>query len=70
VGDARAYHQHHESENPPVQHLDDIVRNGEVFARRWGRWPMEGWLGQFEQMGLVSREPDGSWVRTTSEATR
>jgi GT2 family glycosyltransferase len=70
VGDARAYHQHHESENPPVQHLDDIVRNGEVFARRWGRWPMEGWLAQFEQMGLVSREPDGSWVRTASEAAR
>ena len=63
VGGARAYHQHHETEEPPVHHLDDILRNGELFARRWGRWPMEGWLAQFEGMGLVAREPSGRWVR-------
>ena len=55
VGDARAYHQHHATEEPPVQHLDDILRNGAIFARRWGRWPMEGWLAEFERMGLVAR---------------
>ena len=41
---ARAYHQHHPSSSPPVQHLADILRNGALFRRRWGRWPMEGWL--------------------------
>ena len=62
VGDARAYHQHHETNEPPVQHLDDILRNGSVFAERWGRWPMEGWLREMEHMGLVSQEDD-RWVR-------
>lgn len=63
VGAARAYHQHHATQEPPVHHLDDILRNGELFARRWGRWPMQGWLTEMEQMGLVVREPDGHWVR-------
>lgn len=63
VGDARAYHQYHPVEDPPVGHLDDILRNGRIFADRWGRWPMEGWLRQFEAMGLV-RRVDGGWVRT------
>ncbi|MEO6509524.1 MAG: galactosyltransferase-related protein [Nocardioides sp.] len=62
VGDARAYHQHHDTREPPVQHLDDILRNGELFARRWGRWPMEGWLREFEALGLVARRDDGQWV--------
>ena len=62
VGSARAYHQHHPTEEPPVQHLDDILRNGALFARRWGRWPMEGWLTQMERLGLVARSPDGQWV--------
>ena len=26
---------------PPVAHLDDILRNGALFAERWGWWPME-----------------------------
>ncbi len=65
VGDARAYHQHHPTSDPPVQHLHDILRNGAVFHRRWGRWPMVGWLEAFEELGLVRRRGDG-WepVRT------
>lgn len=59
IGDARAYHQHHEVEDPPVRHLDDILRNGSVFHRRWGRWPMRGWLDEFERMGLVQRVGSG-----------
>jgi hypothetical protein len=63
LGDARTYHQHHQTSDPPVQHLDDILRNGSVFARRWGRWPMEGWLEQMEELGLVTRAADGGWLR-------
>lgn len=62
VGDARAYHQHHPVSEPPVEHLDDILRNGRVFHRRWGRWPMEGWLQEFESLGLVRRTAQG-WER-------
>ncbi|MBD3914852.1 glycosyltransferase family 2 protein [Nocardioides hwasunensis] len=63
LGDARAYHQHHPTETPPTQHLDAILRNGAIFARRWGRWPMGGWLEAFEELGLVDRLPGGGWTR-------
>lgn len=53
VSKAVACHQYHESYEPPVQHVADIVRNARVFRRRWDRWPMEGWLADFERLGLV-----------------
>lgn len=54
VGGATAYHQWHPTNTPPTQHLDDILRNGELFADRWGWWPMEGWLRAFAEQGLIS----------------
>jgi GT2 family glycosyltransferase len=65
VGGARAYHQHHPTHRPPTQHLDDILRNAALFHTRWGRWPMLGWLTEFETLGLV-RRTDAGWVRTPS----
>jgi GT2 family glycosyltransferase len=62
VGAARAYHQHHPTRTPPVQHLDDILRNGRTFRERWGEWPMRGWLEEFERLGLVRRAGE-DWVR-------
>lgn len=53
VGGARAYHQWHPTEDPPVQHLADIVRNANLFYRRWGSWPMGGWLDAFRESGLI-----------------
>ncbi|WP_422743120.1 glycosyltransferase family 2 protein [Mycobacterium sp. WMMD1722] len=58
VGGAHAYHQHHPVSHPPVEHLDDIVANSRVFRRRWGRWPMPGWLDAFERDGVISRRGD------------
>ena len=68
VGDARAYHQHHETQDPPVQHLDDILRNGALYHERWGRWPMPGWLEAFEERGLVERDGAG-WRKVHVEAS-
>ena len=62
AGGARAFHQWHEVSTPPVEHLDDILRNGEIFRDRWGRWPMEDWLEAFAERGLVARR-QASWVR-------
>lgn len=56
VGQAIACHQYHDSYEPPVQHVADIVRNARVFQARWDRWPMEGWLADFERLGLVRWE--------------
>ncbi len=64
VGGARTYHQWHPTESPPVRHLDDILRNGALFHRRWGWWPMLGWLEAFEQRGLVRRDAQGGWRAT------
>jgi GT2 family glycosyltransferase len=66
VGGAHAYHQWHPTSNPPWQHLDDILRNGATFARRWGRWPMGGWLEKFEAAGAI--EWDGSGWRRNPDA--
>lgn len=53
VGGADVYHQHHRVSTPPVQHLDDIIRNAALFHARWGAWPMTGWLQEFDALGLL-----------------
>lgn len=63
VGGADAFHQYHPVSNPPVEHLDDILRNAAVFQRKWGWWPMEGWLRDFEALGLIARDCDGGPYR-------
>jgi GT2 family glycosyltransferase len=59
VGGAWAWHQHHPVSDPPREHLADIVRNSNVFHRRWGEWPMTGWLTAFRDAGLIEWSPDG-----------
>lgn len=68
LGGARAYHQHHAISSPPVEHLDDILRNGRLFRDRWGTWPMVGWLAAFEQRGLVRRDGD-DWAKVSAPTT-
>ena len=59
VAGAHAYHRYHPVADPPVDHLDDLLRNGAHYAERWGDWPAPGWFEQFERMGLVRRRGDG-----------
>lgn len=59
VGGADAYHQHHPVSRPPVEHVEDIVRNAALFRARWGSDCMTGWLEEFEGLGLVRRAGDG-----------
>ena len=56
AGGMRAFHQHHASCDPPLQHFDDIVRNARRFRARHGVWPMPGWLDAFAELGLIARE--------------
>jgi GT2 family glycosyltransferase len=58
VGGAHAFHQFHPTTDPPVHHLDDILRNAAIFHERWGWWPMQGWLAAFEADGLITRDAD------------
>jgi len=65
VGGAPAHHQYHRTTSPPVEHLDDILRNAKIFHDRWGWWPMSGWLHDFEQLGLIRRDPrTNEWTRS------
>lgn len=48
-----AYHQYHDTINPPLQHLEDIIENANIYKDKWGRWPMENWLRAFQKGGFV-----------------
>ncbi len=52
-----AYHQYHPHHMPPVHHLDSVVRNAELFERKWGYRTMDHWLHAFQLMGLVDAAP-------------
>ncbi len=46
-----------------AERYDGVYRRiVDEFRDRHGRWPMEGWLRRFEEMGLVRRD-GGDWVR-------
>lgn len=62
LGGAAAYHQHHDTHDPPLQHLESIVSNARHFHDIWGRWPMDGWLRAFRDAGLVRWDPDGTML--------
>jgi GT2 family glycosyltransferase len=61
TGGADAYHQFHPSGDPPVEHLDDVLANARIFFRRWGWWPMTGWLTEFQRLGLAHCDPTDGW---------
>ncbi|MDO9377820.1 MAG: galactosyltransferase-related protein [Nocardioidaceae bacterium] len=63
LGGAPAFHQHHPTRTPPVQHVTSIVANATRFHARWGWWPMEGWLEQMAEEGLVTRTLTPSGAR-------
>ncbi len=58
LGGAPVFHQNHEIEDPPLRHFNDIVRNARRFRKRWGVWPMEGWLRDFAASGLIRLSSD------------
>ena len=58
LGGTGVFHQYHPVSDPPVEHLESIVRNAMVFYERWRVWPMSGWLDAFEEAGLIRRNQD------------
>lgn len=54
---AKAYHQHHPVCKPPLNHFESIITNAKAFRKKWGTWPMESWLTEFERRGLVNFKP-------------
>ncbi|MCT8000751.1 galactosyltransferase-related protein [Sphingomonas sanguinis] len=52
-----AYHQYHPHHMPPVHHIDSVVRNAELFEKKWGYRTMGHWLHAFRLMGLIDDTP-------------
>jgi GT2 family glycosyltransferase len=75
AGGAECFHQHHPQCRPPLDRVDAVVRNALRFRRRWGEWPMGGWLSQLAGLGIVDWESDGERLEilrlpTPSEVAR
>ena len=49
----QALHQYHQVCKPPLNHFDAIVENATAFYRKRGIWPMDKWLRQFANAGLI-----------------
>lgn len=60
---ARAYHQHHAVYRPPLSHLLDIIANARYFYQKWQRWPMEGWLQKFREVGFIDWQAEGHHLK-------
>jgi len=52
-GGGTAFHQWHPPSRLDPARTGELVRNARRFRRRWGRWPMEGWLHELAAAGLV-----------------
>ncbi|GAA4559083.1 galactosyltransferase-related protein [Pseudonocardia xishanensis] len=67
VGGAHAFHQHH----PPTRHdparVAEIVANARLFHRRWGTWPMTGWLQELAAAGAVEFDPTHDHLTTGAQ---
>ncbi|WP_165305023.1 glycosyltransferase family 2 protein [Pedobacter sp. SYP-B3415] len=50
---ATAYHQHHPSYSPPLNHFTPIISNASRFIQKWKQLPMPGWLEAFARMDLI-----------------
>lgn len=59
LSEATVYHQQHPVYSPPVQQLEAIVQNTEIFYKKWNFWLMDNWLAEFKTMGLISWKPEG-----------
>lgn len=58
LGDGVAYHQWHAPARDDPQRVPEIVANAITFRRRWGEWPMRGWLDQLRADGHVHFDAD------------
>lgn len=63
VGGAEAYHQYHPPSRDSPARTTELVRNAHLFRRRWGWWPMTGWLADLAAAGAVEFDPDHDVLR-------
>jgi len=64
VGGAHAFHQHHPPTRTDPARVAEIVANARLFHRRWGSWPMTGWLHDLAAAGAVEFDPTRDHLTT------
>ena len=47
------YHQQHPFYRPPLNHFNAIVKNSNLFVKKWNIWPMEKHLKKFKLLNLI-----------------
>lgn len=47
-------HQYHEKYDPPLNYFESIIENAFRYQQKWKVLPMQRWLKEFEQMGLIN----------------
>lgn len=62
VAAASAFHQYHPTWRPPLNHFHAIIGNAQRFHSRWSVWPMDGWLREFVELGLLDWSQAGLQV--------
>ena len=67
---ALAFHQHHPTYQPPLQHFEDIIVNAQRFYHKWNVWPMEGWLRAFTNMELIAWHAQASHIEVVRSPNR
>ncbi|MGB6151344.1 MAG: glycosyltransferase [Pricia sp.] len=53
LSDAEVYHQQHPIYIPPLNHLEAIVKNSNIFYSKWKYWPMVDCLSEFAAMDYI-----------------
>lgn len=51
--DAEVYHQQHVLYVPPLNNLESIIKNCNLFYHKWGYWPMADCLEDFTALGYI-----------------
>lgn len=69
VAGALCLHQHHDTYDPPLNHVAEIVVNANRFHDKWGTWPMGDWLERFAEIGLVDWSPQDDHLELLREPT-
>lgn len=65
-GGGIAYHQWHRPTRLDPLRTCEIVANAVAFRRRWGSWPMTGWLSELHDLGRVVFDPGADTLEVVS----
>ncbi|MFV8224324.1 glycosyltransferase family 2 protein [Christiangramia aquimixticola] len=69
LSEACVYHQQHPVYSPPVNKVDEIIKNAEIFYSKWNRWVMENWLKAFAEKDLINWSMDATSISKTGTVT-